>query len=93
MLVGRQGWAATYKQREGLLELGDLLLGERIGLDGSVSNAPGWGRACGRRVLQGGVYVRGRAGGAGLHTMLSLGGGCEGEGVLGCWATMGWGGG
>lgn len=38
-------------------------------------------------------YVRGRAGGAGLHTMLSLGGGCEGEGVLGCWATMGWGGG
>ena len=64
----------TYEQRKGLLELGDLLLGERIGLHGPVSDARGCWRAGYRGVLQGGVCLGMCEDGAGLHTMISLGG-------------------
>lgn len=84
----------TYEQREGLLELGDLLLGERIGLHGPVSDARGCWRAGYRGVLQGGVCLGMCEDGAGLHTMVSLGGVWqEGGGRLlveyGCWAGPG----
>jgi hypothetical protein len=69
------GWLKgdTYEQREGLLELGDLLLGKRISLWAGVSSARQWivrlplcfagrgmetgGTARGRRTMIAGVEV------------------------------------
>jgi hypothetical protein len=73
-----EDWRGTYEQRECLLELGDLLLGERISLRGPVSDARYCEWAGCRGVLQGGVCLGMWDGGAGLHTMFSCGGVWEG---------------
>jgi len=73
----RRWW--TYKQRKRLLELGDLLLGERISLRLRVSRGAHARGAGYRNVLQGGVCDA--AGGA--RTMAAGGCLCGGRGVGG----------
>lgn len=47
-----RGGVETYEEGECLLELGDLLLSKRIGLEGRVSDAR-WGRGRGAAVVYG----------------------------------------
>lgn len=78
----------AYKQREGLLELGDLLLGERISLGGRVSGSQQTTARYGR-VLQGGVCFGAGWGPRGAHTPCLLLCGVEGQRERGSWSAGG----